>query len=92
MSNIGILFLYIALFARFKFISPEQPVSFDIAGILAIGIGAAAWWVLISHIVNKLRGRFNLRALGFFNKALGIILVVLGIGGFMRGIYHLVLI
>ena len=89
MSNIGILFLYIALFARFNFISPNQPLSFDIAGIVAIGLGAGAWWVLISYIVDRLRGRFNLRALVFFNRVLGVILIILGAGGFLRGIYQL---
>lgn len=89
LSNIGILFFYIALFARLNFISADQPLSFDIAGILAIGVGAAIWWLLISYIVSKLRERFNLRALGFFNKILGSILVILGIGGFIRGIYVL---
>jgi len=87
-SNIGILFLYIALFARLNFISPGQPMSIDIAGIVAIGIGAALWWFLISYVVNRLRGRFNLRALVFFNRILGAILIILGIGGFFRGMYY----
>jgi len=90
MSNIGILFLYIALFARFNFISPSQSASFGVVGILAIGIGAILWWFLISYVVNRLRGRFNLRALVFFNKVLGAILLLIGAGGFIRGIYHLI--
>ena len=87
-TNIGILFLYIALFARFNFISPTHPLSFDIAGIASIGIGAGLWWFLISYLVNKLRGNVNLRALVFFNRILGAILIILGVGGFFRGMYY----
>lgn len=88
LSNIGILFFYIALFARLKFITAAQSLGVSIAGILFIGVGAILWWLLISYIVTLLKDRFNLRALVFFNKILGIILLILGIGGFARGIYH----
>lgn len=87
-SNIGILFLYIALFARLNFISPGQPISIDIAGIAAIGVGAGLWWLLISTLVNKLRTTINLRALSLFNRILGAILIILGVGGFFRGMYY----
>lgn len=92
LSNIGILFLYIALFARLNFINVGQPLGVSITGIMFIGIGAILWWLLISYIVTLLKDRFNLRALVFFNKILGIILIILGIGGFFRGIYHWLLI
>ncbi|MFR9166644.1 MAG: LysE family translocator [Dysgonomonas sp.] len=88
MSNIGILFLYIALFARLDLIVPNQPFSYSIAGIAAIGAGAIFWWILISYIVDRLRDRFNLRGLVFFNRILGVILILLGVGGFFRGVYH----
>jgi len=85
LTNIGILFFYIALFARFNFVSPDQPLA---VGILAIGIGAGAWWILISFIVDRLRGRFNLRGLSVFNRILGIILVCIGIVGTFKGFYQ----
>ena len=88
LSNIGILFFYIALFARFQFISSDQPIWVYLIGVLSIGVGAAAWWLLISYVVDKLRGRFNPRGLVLFNKILGIVLASIGIVGFCKGIYQ----
>ncbi len=88
LSNIGILFLYIALFARFQFIAPGQSFLVQLCGILAVGIGAVSWWLLISYIVDKLRERFNLRGLVLFNKILGLVLISIGIVGFCKGIYN----
>lgn len=88
LSNIGILFFYIALFARFKFIVPGQPFSVYMVGILCVGVGAIAWWILISYIVDRLRERFNLRGLVLFNRILGFVLVCIGIVGFCKGVYH----
>ena len=88
LSNIGILFFYIALFARFNFVAPGYSFGVYIIGILCIGLGAVAWWVLISYVVDKLRDRFNLRGLVLFNRILGVVLVGIGIVGFCKGIYH----
>ena len=88
LSNIGILFLYIALFSQFKFINSENSLSAHVAGILSIGAGAIIWWIIISHIVDRLRDRFNLRGLILFNKILGIVLIGIGIVGFFKGLFH----
>lgn len=85
LTNIGILFFYIAIFTRFNFVSSNQPVAI---GVLSIGIGAVLWWLFISYIVDKLRGRFNLRGLVFFNRILGVILVLIGIVGCSRSLYQ----
>lgn len=88
LSNIGILFFYIALFAQFQFIASEYSFSAHLVGILCIGAGAIAWWLLISYVVDKLRGRVNLRALVLFNRILGILLITIGIIGFCKGFYQ----
>ncbi|GAB6012015.1 LysE family translocator [Viscerimonas tarda] len=88
LSNIGILFLYIALFAQFQFIASEYSFYAHLAGIFCIGIGAAIWWLFISYIVNKFRERFNLRGLVLFNRILGIALVIIGIVGFCKGFHQ----
>lgn len=84
-SNIATLFLYIALFARFNVIDAEKSFAFDLATILFIGIGAMLWWLLVTYIVNKLRKRFNPRALHLFNRIIGILLLGLGIAGIVTG-------
>jgi threonine/homoserine/homoserine lactone efflux protein len=86
LSNIGILFFFIAMFARFNFITPEL-ASESVIGILSIGAGAVLWWFLISTLVNKIRAKFNPRGLKVFNNVLGIILICIAVVGTISGIY-----
>jgi threonine/homoserine/homoserine lactone efflux protein len=88
LSNIGILFFYIALFTQFQFITSEYSFSVHLIGILCIGVGAVTWWVLISYVLDRLRGKVNLRALVLFNRILGILLVGIGIVALCRGCYQ----
>lgn len=89
LSNIGILFFFIAMFARFNFIDPNRSTQ-NIVGILSIGIGTIIWWLLISTIVDRVRTRFNPRALKVFNNILGIVLIVIGAVGLISGTYSLI--
>ena len=86
-SNIATLFLYIALFARFNIIDPQKPFYFDMMTVVFIGVGAFLWWLFITYIVNKLRGKFNPRGLQIFNKIIGVVLVGLGIFGIFSGLF-----
>lgn len=80
-SNIGTLFLFMALFARFNIINPDKVFAFNILIMLMIGLGALLWWLLITYIVNKLRSRFNPRGLQVFNRIVGVILLIVGVVG-----------
>lgn len=84
-SNIATLFLYIALFARFNVIDASKSFGYDLVTILFIGVGAMLWWLLITWIVNKLRTRFNPRALHLFNRIIGVLLIGLGVAGIITG-------
>lgn len=88
LSNIGILFFFIAMFARFNFIDPNHS-SKNIIGILSIGLGTIIWWLLISTVVDKVRSKFNPRGLKIFNNVLGIILTIIGIVGLVSAAYSL---
>lgn len=87
LSNVGVLFLYMALFARFNLIDSSKPFYYSLAIVPAIGIGALLWWVFITYVVNKLRNKFNPRGLKAFNKAIGSILMTIGVVGIITGIY-----
>lgn len=87
LSNIGMLFLYMALFARFNLIDSSQPFIISLAVVPAIGTGALLWWIFITYVVNKLRSKFNPRGLKVFNKAIGSLLITIGIVGIITGIY-----
>jgi threonine/homoserine/homoserine lactone efflux protein len=81
LSNPGIIVLYIALFARFNFISAEEKLFSMFLGLLSILAGALAWWFMITFLVGKLRKVINLRGLWLMNKTVGSVIIVLSILG-----------
>ncbi len=86
LSNVGMLFLYIALFARFNIIDSSKMV-YSLMVIPAIGAGALLWWLFITYVVDKLRNKFNPRGLKAFNRVIGTILMLIGIVGILTGAY-----
>jgi threonine/homoserine/homoserine lactone efflux protein len=81
LSNPLIIFLYIALFARFNFIAPEEKLFSILLGLLCILIGALSWWFLVTCLVGKLRKIINLRGLWIINKIVGSAVIVVSIIG-----------
>jgi threonine/homoserine/homoserine lactone efflux protein len=86
LSNPFIIFLYIALFARFNFISPEEKLFSILLGLLCILIGALAWWFFVAFFVEKLRKIINLRGLWVMNKLVGSVIIVLSIMGIIYSV------
>jgi threonine/homoserine/homoserine lactone efflux protein len=80
-SNPLIIFILIALFARFRFILPEMTFPFVIASILAVLLGAFSWWVILTSVINLFRAKFNLRGLWLVNKITGSIIMSIAIFG-----------
>ena len=81
LSNVAIVFLFISLFARFKY-SPLDTNWFTFSvGLISIGLGAIAWWFFITTYVSKLKKYFNRQSLKFFNRIVGSILILLGVLG-----------
>lgn len=89
LSNVGMLFLYIALFARFSLINYTN-LGETLLIVPAVGLGAMLWWLFITYIVDKLRSRFNPRGLKVFNKVIGSILMLIGVFGISSSIYMLI--
>lgn len=85
-SNPLIIFLFIGLFARFQFLSPEQTIWHNIIALISILIGAFAWWLTLTLIVGKLRNQFNVRGLWILNKMTGSILMLVSVGGIIMAI------
>lgn len=80
-SNVLIVLLYIALFARFGFVLPEHSIWQSLCGIGGIGVGAMLWWVSITYLVSKLKKWFNIRSIWILNKVVGIIIILVSIIG-----------
>jgi threonine/homoserine/homoserine lactone efflux protein len=81
LSNPLIIFMYIVLFSRFNFISPEEKLHSMLLGLLSIFAGALFWWFLITFFVGKLRKVINLRGLWLINKIVGTVIIILSILG-----------
>lgn len=89
LSNVGVLFLYMALFTRFPLFNHNYPFIFSVIQIFSLGIGAFCWWLLITYIVNKFRHKLNPRGLIAFNRLIAIIIVAIGIFGVISGAYFI---
>ncbi|MBQ8051667.1 MAG: LysE family transporter [Bacteroidaceae bacterium] len=81
LSNPLIVFLFIALFARFAFIVPAHPVE-QALGYLSIVLGAVAWWTGLTYSINKVRNRFDIRGIVWLNRTIGIVVMVVSLMGF----------
>jgi threonine/homoserine/homoserine lactone efflux protein len=86
LANPFIIFLYIALFARFNFIVPDDKWFSIMLGLSSLVGGALSWWLLITFIAGKLRKVFNVRGLWILNRIVGAVIIVLSALGFFYSI------
>ncbi|MDD2437025.1 MAG: LysE family transporter [Massilibacteroides sp.] len=82
-SNVFIVLLYIALFARFGFVLPEHSIWVSLCGIGGIGLGAMLWWIVITYFVSKLRKWFNIRSIWILNRIIGVIILLVSVIGLL---------
>jgi len=80
-SNPLVLFVLIALFARFQFIGNKTTLFVTICGILSILAGALLWWNLLTILVSKFKNKLNMRELKLINQTTGIIILLIGCVG-----------
>jgi threonine/homoserine/homoserine lactone efflux protein len=89
LSNPLIIFLFIALFARFNFISQEDKAESIVLGMTGILAGALIWWFIVTSVIGKLRKVFNERGLLIMNRTLGIIILFLSVLGILLSIWEI---
>lgn len=77
-SNPLVLFVLIALFARFQFIGNKTTLFVSICGILSILGGALLWWSLLTFLVSKFKNKLNMRELKIINQITGVIIILIG--------------
>ena len=80
LSNPLIVFLVLGLFARFNFITPGHPLEQAI-GYLAIVVGALGWWFILTHIVDRVRTRFDVRGIWMINRVIGVLVMAASVIG-----------
>jgi threonine/homoserine/homoserine lactone efflux protein len=77
-SNPLVLFVLIALFARFQFIGNKTTLFVSICGISSILGGALLWWNLLTVLVSKFKNKLNMRELKIINQVTGFIILLIG--------------
>ena len=83
-SNPLVLFVLIALFARFEFIGNKTTLFVSICGILSILGGAILWWSLLTFLVSRFKNKLNMRELKLINQITGVIIIIIGcVGSFL---------
>ena len=88
LSNPLVLFVLIAIFAKFEFITNKSTLAEISIGIISILSGALLWWSILTSLVSRFRMKLNLKGLITLNKITGIIIVLIGIVGFLYSIYN----
>lgn len=88
LSNPLVLFVLIALFARFNFISIKTTLFLTICGILAILGGAFLWWLVLTFFASHFRHMFNRRGLKVLNQITGTLIMLIGVIGLVSGFFE----
>ncbi len=88
MTNPLMIFLFIGLYARFDFVGAEFTLVSSVLGLLAVFVGAALWWFVLTFCVNLFRSKFNVRGLWLINKIAGLVLVGIAIFGIVFSIIN----
>jgi len=86
-SNPLVLFVLIALFARFAFISQNTTLFITIIGILSILGGALLWWNLLTFLVNRFKNKLKMRELKLINHVTGIVIILIGCVGLILTLF-----
>ena len=82
LSNPLVLFVLIALFARFEFINSQTTFFLTVCGILSILGGALLWWNTLTYLVSHFRTRLDMRGLKIINRITGVVIIIIGcVGG-----------
>ncbi len=82
LSNPLIIFLFLALFARFTFVVPDH-LGQQILGYVSIFLGAILWWYGLTYVVDKLRSTFELERIGLINRIIGMVVMVVSVLGLL---------
>jgi threonine/homoserine/homoserine lactone efflux protein len=85
-SNPLVLFVLIALFARFEFIDKDTTLFLSVCGILSILGGAFLWWNFLVLLVSRFRDRLNIRELKIINIVTGTIIMLIGSVGLIMSL------
>lgn len=79
-SNPLIIFLFVALFARFTFVVPDHVIQQSL-GYVSILFGALMWWFALTYAIDKVRTRFDVKRIWILNRIIGVVVIVAAVLG-----------
>ena len=79
LSNPLILFVLIALIARFEFLDEHTSIFNHLVGIGSVFAGAFIWWNILTLLVSHFKSRLSYAGLKLMNKTVGIIIALIGL-------------
>lgn len=88
-SNPLILFFIIGLFARFNFLDLPTSAPHYILGFICIAAGAVGWWTCITHLIDKIRGRFTVKSMRRINRAIALFVLLMAAFGLYDSLTNL---
>lgn len=86
LSNPLIIFLFMALFARFEFIDFGHRIE-QVFGYLAVVVGACLWWLVLSGAIDKVRARFQMKNIVRVNRFIGMVVMIAAVMGLVYFYY-----
>lgn len=86
LSNPLILFVLIALFARFEFLDSNTTMFLNVTGLLSILTGALLWWSVLTFLVSRFKKDLSYRGLKLMNRVIGVLIITIGSCGILYNI------
>ena len=90
LGNPLIIFLFLALFARFTFVVPEY-IGQQCLGYVSIFLGAMLWWYGLTYIIDKVRTNFDVNRIWLINQIIGVVVMVVSVLGLLSTLLGLTL-
>lgn len=87
-SNLLIIPFFISLYAQFAFVIPNHPFEMSI-GYVSVFCGAILWWLGLTWLVNKVRGKFGDNIITIINKVIGTVVIIVSLAILIGTIFHL---
>jgi threonine/homoserine/homoserine lactone efflux protein len=82
-TNPMAIFFFLAMFAGINISAGRMEFVRLVVMVAGVFAGSAAWWFLLSAIVNHFRHRFRLRIIWWMNKVAGVLIFALGIAAIL---------
>lgn len=81
LSNPLIVFLFLALFARFRFVTPGRLFE-QMVGYVSLLCGSILWWSVLTYAINRVGNKFRDGGLLYLSRIIGLVVMGVSLFGF----------